>query len=42
LIAGATAARIQSFIRLSLRHDGTVRRSGKAAIAIFGFILPAP
>jgi hypothetical protein len=32
-ITGATAARIERFIRLSLRHDATVRRPGKAAIA---------
>jgi Resolvase, N terminal domain len=33
LIAGATAARIERFIRLTLRHDATGRRRGKAAIA---------
>ena len=30
LIAGATAARTESVIRLSLRHYGTVRSAGKA------------
>jgi hypothetical protein len=33
LIAGATAARIASVIRLSLRHDDTIGSSRKAAIA---------
>jgi hypothetical protein len=32
-ITGATAARTESVLRLSLRHDATVRGLGKAAFA---------
>jgi hypothetical protein len=33
LTTGATAARTESIIRLSLRHDDTIGSSRKAAIA---------
>jgi hypothetical protein len=40
LTTGATAARIQSFSRLSLWHDATVRRPRKAPWASVGTSVP--